>query len=275
MIGELLERLDALQARIRGGSAVNVNDREAKEEIIAIASAYFSRCRKSLVKGVGEDNKLLIHDQNWQDLIRLAHGNNARRTYLKSIKTLRKEMADFNVAYLSRLSEQSADNSGLSNLTPSEQLIIKTLELSIPSAAASYRQALLDLRGAERLSYRGTASELRESLRETLDHLAPDQDVMGQPGFGLEDGQTKPTMKQKAQYILGIRGRSRTKRMVAEKSIELVDILAGEITRAIYNQASLATHVETSRAEVVKIKRYVDTVFFDLLEISQSPESTA
>lgn len=273
MIRELLERLDGLQTRIRRAHAVNINDRETKEEAIAIGSMYFAQCRKPLVKTVGENESLLSHDQNWQDLIRLAHGNNARTTYLKSIKVLRKELADFNVSCLSRLSERPGASSDLSDLTPAEQLIIKTLDLSIPSAAASYRQALLDLRGAERLSYRGTASELREALRETLDHLAPDQSVVGQAGFTLEPGQTKPTMKQKAQYILGVRGRSKTKRMVAEKSIELVDTLAGEITRAIYNHASLATHVETSRTEVMKIKRYVDTVFFDLLEISEGPET--
>jgi len=273
MIRELLDRLDGLHTRIRRGHAVNVNDREAKGEAIAIASLYFSQCRKMLTKGLGDDKNLLSHDENWQELIRLAHGNNARRTYVKAIKLLRRELTDFNVAHLSHLSEQSGDSSGLSDLAPAEKLIIKTLELSIPSAAASYRQALLDLRGTERLSYRGTASELRESLRETLDHLAPDQDVMGKAGFALEQGQTKPTMKQKAQYILVVRGRSKTKRMVAEKSIELVDTLAGEITRAIYNQASLATHVEASRLEVIKIKRYVDAVFFDLLEISDNTQT--
>ena len=225
MIRELLERLDGLQTRIRRAHAVNVNDRETKEETIAIGSMYFAKCRKALANTIGENESLLSHDQNWQDLIRLAHGNNARTTYLKFIKVLRKELADFNVTFLSRLSERPGGSSDRSDLTPAEQLIIKTLDMSIPSAAASYRQSLLDLRGAERLSYRGTASELREALRETLDHLAPDQDVMGQAGFTLEPGQTKATMKQKTQYILGIRGRSKTKRMVTEKSIVLVVVL--------------------------------------------------
>ena len=199
MLRELLEKLDGLKSRIRRGRPVNVNDRETKDEAIAVASAYFGQCRKVLAKGIGEHEHLLSHDEKWQELVRLAHGNNARRSYLNHIKILRKELAEFNIAYLSHLSEQSPDNSGLSDLTPAEQLIIKTLELSIPSAAASYRQALLDLRGTERLSYRGTASELRESLRETLDHLAPDDDVSSQSGFALEPDQTKPTMKQKLQ----------------------------------------------------------------------------
>ena len=40
MIRELLDRLDGLHTRIRRGHAVNVNDREAKGEAIAIASLY-------------------------------------------------------------------------------------------------------------------------------------------------------------------------------------------------------------------------------------------
>jgi hypothetical protein len=39
--------------------------------------------------------------------------------------------------------------------------------------------------------------------------------------------------------------------------------------RAVYNRASLATHVQQSKTEVRKIKRYVDTVLYDLLEIAK------
>ena len=55
-----------------------------------------------------------------------------------------------------------------------------------------------------------------------------------------------------------------------EKSVNLIESLAGDVARAVYDRASLATHVESSRIEVQRIKRYVDTVLFDLLEISES-----
>ena len=275
MIRQLLDRLEALHTRLRRGSTVNVNDGRTKEDVIAVAGQYFSTCRPALVRAIDESTALLHHDAGWQDLIRLAHANNSRRTYLKVISSLRKELTDLNVAALSNLSDRGGRASGPSDLTPAENLIIRTLESSTPSSAASYRQAILDLAGRDRLSYRGTASELREALRETLDHLAPDADVVAQPGFALEPGQGQPTMKQKAHYILALRGRSKRKRTLAVKSIELVDTLTGEITRAVYNEASLATHVEASRAEVLKLKRYVDTLFFDLLEISDRTEESA
>jgi hypothetical protein len=267
MIRELLADIEGLRVRLRRGSTVNVNDRHTKDAVMGAATLYFSACRPHLVRALGETPALLHHDAEWQGLIRLAHGNNSRRTFLKSVASLRSGLTELNIAALSSISNRGGQVSGPSSLTPAEALIIRTLENSIPPAAASYRQAILDLNGGDRLSYRGTASELRESLREALDQLAPDADVSAQQGFTLEPGQKQPTMKQKALYILTVRGRSRKQRTLAVKSIELVDMLSGEIARAVYDRASLATHVEASRAEVLKLKRYVDTVFFDLLEI--------
>jgi hypothetical protein len=269
VIGDLIARLQTLQSRVSRGQAMNVNDRQTKEEIISTATTYFSSIRHSLVEGLGDESKILPLDAKWQDLIRLAHGNNSRKSYQKLIRAIQKELTALNVVRLSSISHKGFGGSGVSDMTPAEQMVVTTLDNSVPSAAASYRQAILDLAGGERLSYRGTASELREALRETIDHLAPDGDVMGQTGFKSEQCQNKPTMKQKVRFILRSRGTSKTQREVAENSLDLVESLTGEVARSIYNRASLATHVETTRNEVLKIKRYVDTVLHDLLEISE------
>ena len=93
---------------------------------------------------------------------------------------------------------------------------------------------------------------------------------MKQVGFKLEQGQTKPTMKQKVRFVLSSRGLKKTQQEVSEKSASLVEELSGEVTRAVYNRASLATHFQESKREVEQIKRYVDTILFDLLEIRDS-----
>ena len=72
-------------------------------------------------------------------------------------------------------------------------------------------------------------------------------------------------MRQKARYVLASRERNKTQRDSAEKMLALIDELSGEVMRAVYNRASLATHIHQSKGEVQKIKRYVDTVLFDLL----------
>jgi hypothetical protein len=221
-----------------------------------------------LVATTGETDLLLRHDELWQQLVRLAHGNNARRTYLNTLRELRKELSDFNISALSTPVVLSTQSPASASPSREETLILKTLEALVPSAAASYRQGLSDLTGPERLSYRGTAADFRESLREALDQLAPDADVKAQGWYKPEDGQKKPTMRQKVRYILTSRERNKTQRESAEKMLTLIEELSGEVMRAVYSRASLATHIHESKSEVHKIKRYVDTVLFDLLEIA-------
>jgi hypothetical protein len=271
MTEELRAGIDTLISRLRRGKSVNVNDRETKSEALALATSYFEKGRSPLLKSLdGDSDRLKSHDLDWQQLVRLAQGNNSRKSFLTTAAELKKGMAELTIDRLSNLAEKGIHGGGLSDLSPAEKCIISTLDKSVPTAGASYRQGILDLRDGNRLSYRGTASEFRETLRETLDHLAPDAEVAKQPGFKPEQDQKKPTMKQKVRFVLASRGRNKTQREAADRSVELVESLAGELARAVYNRASLATHVETSRQEVFKVKRYVDTVLVDLLEISES-----
>jgi hypothetical protein len=270
MIADTLSRIDALLTILRRTGTVNVNSQETKGRALEVAQIYFSATRPFVVATLGEAAALLEVDENWQALVRLAQGNNARSTYLKVVGKLRKQLAELNVAALSSIVVHRADDAA-ALVTNEEKLLIATLERLVPSAAASYRQGLLDLRASDRLSYRGTAAEFREALREVLDHLAPDKDVASRPGFKLEPNQGKPTMKQKVKFILSSRGAGNTRRESTEKSAALIEELSGEVTRAVYNRASLATHVQESKNEVSQIKRYVDTVLFDLLEVSSTP----
>jgi len=270
MVGELLKELLAFTARLKGRSSVNVNDEVSKASAIGLATKYFNSVRPSVRQTLGDSYDPTNLDAGWQDLVRLAHGNNARSTYLKLLKGLAAALKDANVSALSRAAERRGSATSPSDLTAAETQLLETLEALLPTAAASYRQGLLDLGSEQRLSYRGTASEFREALRETLDHLAPDSDVAKQTGFKYEDGQTRPTMKQKTRFVLTSRGRSKTQAAVTEKAIAVVEGLTGEVVRATYDRASLATHLETTRAEVQRIKRYVDTVLFDLLEIPEA-----
>jgi Predicted pPIWI-associating nuclease len=271
MIQEIISSLEAMNHTLRRAKAVNVNDQATKDQSIALAHRYFTEARPLLIRSLGEAASILEHDELWQRLVRLAHGNNARNTYLQTVRKLRKDLSEFNIQILTVGAVTGHRERGQSDISPEEKLLLETLEQLVPSAAASYRQGLTDLKEGARLSFRGTATEFREALRETLDHLAPDDDVTKQDGFRFEANQRRPTTKQKVGYVLSSRRRNRTQRSAAEKSVTLVEELAGEITRAVYNHASLAAHVQQSKREVERIKRYVDTVLFDLLEISSRP----
>lgn len=264
MLNQLIAEVEAFGEGLRRGHSVNVNDQSSRDRAIELATRYFTETRASLA-ALG-DASLPSHDEKWQQLVRLAHGANPRRTYLKIVTAIRTELIEYRISALA-VASLPKDTPGVT-LSQEEALILRTLNDLLPSAAASYRQALFDLGTGDRVSYRGTAAEFRESLRETLDHLAPDADVQAQEGFKFEDKQTTPTMKQKMRYVLKSRERNKSQRESAEKAMELADTLAGDVMRAVYSRASLATHVQASKAEVKKIKRYVDTLLFELLEIT-------
>ncbi|NVN84983.1 MAG: hypothetical protein HXX15_02745 [Rhodopseudomonas sp.] len=150
-------------------------------------------------------------------------------------------------------------------MTEDECKLLESLREVVPSAALSYHQALLDLRYNERMSFRGPALELREVLREVLDHMAPDEKVTGAIGFKLEQGRSSPTMKQKVRYILRSRGVGKTKSASPEGSASAVDEIVSNLTRSIYDLGSLATHVASERRQVLQVKRYIDAVLHDIL----------
>lgn len=267
MIEELLNQLKGLVSSIRKNKAVNINSRTIREATISIGSFYFKNCRSDAYRVLEDEKALSDLDEQWQQVIRLAHGNNSKKSYLSILNRLMKKTTDLAVTSHA-LTSSGALLSPTMSYSQAEQIIIKTLDDLLPSAAQSYRQGLQDLNsGVMRFSYRGSACELREALRETLDLLAPDEDIAKQSWFKLEPNSTGPTMKQKVRFILNSRGNSKAQRSLAEKSVALVENLCGEVARAVYTRASISTHVQTTKQEVQQMKRYLDAVLFDVLEI--------
>lgn len=259
MIASMLSDIETLQKDIKKVSSVNVNKKEVKESAVKLGTAYFNEVRSRIPKI--ESNLIDNLDSSMQDLIRLGHGNNSKSSYTKTIKGIISTLKEINISI-------AISPKRLANIQPIEQKIIDTITKIVPSASLSYQQAIADLgQPIVRTSYRGTAVELRESLRETLDYLSPDEEIMKEPGFKLEPKQTKPTMKQKVRFILKSRGYGDSKRTPTEKATEIIDELFGQITRAIYDRASLATHKKSERDEAEKIKRYVDVVLLELLAL--------
>ena len=148
-----------------------------------------------------------------------------------------------------------------------EQKILSDLTNRLPSAALSYRQALSDLSDAERVSFRGTAHELREAVREVLDQLAPDEKVLKAPGFKLERDRTKRTMKQKVRFIFKDQQRSLTESGPAENAVDAIAETIASMARSTYERGSMSGHTEQTKTEVLKVKRYVEAVLHDILEV--------
>jgi hypothetical protein len=194
-----------------------------------------------------------------QKFVKVDGGYKLQRHYRETLsKRLRVESA---------AGPSGASRSTSNGLTSDESKLLEAMEKMLPSANISYRQALVDLRDDERVSFRGPALELREVLREVLDHVAPDKDVLASPGFQLEQNRPKPTMKQKVRHVLRARGVGKTKAGSPEDSASAVDAIVSDLTRSVYDLGSLATHVASERRQVVQVKRYIDAVLHDILEI--------
>lgn len=259
-LGEALTRFVAHLSR---SSSVNVNSASLRNEIKAVAQQYFRRARPLLAQA-GAEAELPELDTSFQNLLQLADGRNAASTYWKYLKRVKKIFPRVSGQIEVRVGAGTQD---VATEHKVEQQLLEALSKLVPSAALSYQQAIADLNASNRSSYRGPAVELREALREVLDHLAPDDDVMKSEGFKLEKDQTKPTMKQKVRFILRARGRSKATAAVPENTTTTIDAVIGDLARSVYTHGSVATHVATERRNVVQLKRYVEVVLHDILEL--------
>lgn len=247
--------------------SVNVNKETLRTEVRELVQEYFRSLRPALVKLGLNDDVFVSLDGPAQELLRLATGRNARASYLRAFRAFHQARVAAETERELKLGHAAA--SSLVDLVTSgvETQILTTLRKLLPSAGLSYEQALRDLRGAPRLSYRGTAVELREALREVLDHLAPDADVMRSPGFKLEKDAARPTMKQKAQFILKARGTVSGALSTPKDAIQRVEEASASLARSVYTRGSVSTHVATTREEVLTMKPYVDGVLAELLQV--------
>lgn len=151
--------------------------------------------------------------------------------------------------------------------TQEDEQVTDKLHALVPSAALSYQQAILDLKDDKRISFRGPALELREALREILDHLAPDSEVTSAPGYVQEKDRTGPTMKQKVRFIM----KKKEKRHISdapEQAAAAFEESIAALTRAVYKLSSKATHAAGERQSVVQLRRYVVAILHEIIEPS-------
>jgi len=267
MLEGLQSSLETLSSAIKKSQTVHQNTQATKEAARALVQRWFRDIRAKLRDRGVSDLILNEIDSGMQDLLRFAQVRTRTESYVSLLRTLKTQIDDLEVEIELTVSENipRGRSAGLSDF---ELRLLETLENLVPSGALSYRQAIQDLDDSSRISYRGTANELRAVLWDVLERLAPDDSVISAPGFKFEDGRISPTQKQKARFIL----RSRlggSARKTPEITIDLIEDRIGALSRAVYDRSSISAHVAASRAEVVQVKMYLDTVLSELLEVSQ------
>lgn len=265
---DLWSNLEALIGALARSHAVNVNSASLREAAKQLVQNYFRIVRPELEKLPLSADHVNQMDEPMQRLLELSNGRNSKQSYVQAIRPLRKQRPVIERERELLIGKRGAAQGGARNFSSGlEEAILGTLSEMVPSAALSYEQAIRDLADENRVSARGTAAELREVLREVLDHLAPDADVMKSDGFKLEKDRGRPTMKQKTRFILKSRGMGKTMRESPEAALQRIEDSSGLLARSVYDRGSVATHVATSRTEVKQLKLYVEGVLAELLEI--------
>jgi hypothetical protein len=264
---DFLKELRAFAEGVGKNSAVNINAERLRTAGRQVVQRYFRTVRPSLAKCGMSAERLAAVDTPMQDLMTLTAGQNTKRSYVSLLRPLRKLLPQVEADYEYRLSTMRTAAESMFGSEFATDLHA-TLERLVPTAANSYLQALRDLSEDSRVSFRGPAAELRETLREVLDRLAPDEQVMKAPGFNAaEMHKGHPTMKQKARFILQARETPGGARESTETALERVEEATAALARSVYTRGSISSHVTTTRTEVAQLKRYVETVLGDLLQV--------
>ena len=262
----LRDELASLQNALARIRAKHLNRAEQKNKVRLFVQNYFRNYRPVFKDHLSSEETLLPIDQEMQDLLRLTQGRTLLDQYKDATKRMTRAINELEIMSVSKPVDKRMPDSQMSSR---DEKILETLEKLLPAAAVSYLQGLMDLKDKDRVSWRGVAVEFRETLRETLDHLAPDDSVSAQAGFKLEEGAKKPTMKQKMTFLLTSRGRTKSSMETPKKTINVIEEMMGGLVRSVYERASVSTHVPTNREEVQKIKNYVEILLVELLELPE------
>jgi hypothetical protein len=265
---ELAAQLEKLRRQLSSHTAATVGKRDIREQAKSVVQQYFRQSRPYLVNLSFSDEELAALDEQMQTLLRLANGVSQKAAYNGAVRTARRILDQIEMSREMRLGLAATHGVPATATQPSvvERAIIETLSELLPGAALGYEQALKDIADEDRLSYRGVAAELRETVREVLDRLAPDTD-MRSAGVAIERGQTGFTQKQKVRHILRSRGVPDNARKVPEESVRLIEELTASVARSVYVRGSISTHVPSPLEEVRQLKLYVDGVLGELLAI--------
>lgn len=262
-IESFIHQLSQARKELNKVSSHQLNSQKRRGDLRALVEDYFKNVRPSLISASEQDQDVGNVDNSMQELLVLCHKRGSVKRYQTLLSKARKSLISLDARLL--VSPIGSENLGQDNSI--DATILETLEQIVPSAALSYKQAIQDLQANERFSWRGPATDLREALRETLDYLAPDSDVIAMAGYKQSPDTNGPTMKQKVRFILKSRDITKALSAPAETATESIETAVGSFVRSVYTRSSVSTHTPTEKAEVIRIRDFVRVVLCELLEV--------
>ncbi|MGB7061254.1 MAG: hypothetical protein WBF13_02730 [Candidatus Zixiibacteriota bacterium] len=265
-IDEFTDSLASLQEMFKHKSAKKVNTDEEKNAVRAVAATWFRTFRPLFARLLGSEAPLESIDVWLQDLLRLATSKSARSSYISLIQKTRKAFKDTLLVSLTKAYWEQLPQTSSSDY---HKVVGNRLEAMEPSLRDSYEQVIRDLSSDERKSFKGTANELRELLREVLHRLAPDGSVRKQSWFRSahpnDADSARPNHAERTKFILRLKGRGSAFTEAAENHAEAVEDRLGRVVRSSYSRASASAHTHQAKEEIQAQLRYLNALFLELL----------
>ncbi len=130
--------------------------------------------------------------------------------------------------------------------------------------ADSYIQVASDLASDDRLTWMGTAHEIREMLRAILDTLAPADAVKEATWYRQEQSTNGPTQKQKVRYISEQKKAGSAEKKLTD-DLGVIQEKVEAFARDMYGRSSDAAHRSKDKTEAFKLLKYFEAFAFDML----------
>ena len=263
-IDQIINDVEAMTRSLSRIRSRQIRTSSRTSAVRSFVRSYFNDFRPILLSASVAEEDFGDLDVNMQNLLRCTHKQTLKTRYLSCLGNIKQTLHDLEVNTLIPVGYKK--NVATDDLKC--QAILETLEKVCPVAAISFEQGLTDLRETDRKSWRGTSVEFREALRELLDVMAPDKNLISQADFKVEGDTKKPTMRQMVVFILKSRRLSRSQQKAPLEAVEVVEIQVGKFVRSVYERSSAATHTQITKDEVIKVRDYITLALVELLEIS-------
>lgn len=264
---DFLDVLERLLTRLRSRTSPEISGQMERRNLRSVVGAWFAQYRPSFVAIVGEEPAILSMDEKMQELLKLASEDSARRTVTRLCKSAIEYFKERLLVPLSRGYWSQAPERAPAGYDDEVAAKLRVLDINL---AESYIQAVLDIEDDERLSYRGTAAELREVITDVLHALAPTEQVKATDWYkeARRSGartETNPTRAERTRFILRERAQGSAVSDAAESYTTTIEDRLADVVNATYRRGSAAAHSGAERQELESLLPYVNALLRELL----------
>lgn len=256
--------LKNLQSRLRQSKGSTVSLQEIRTLSKSVANLWFHDIAPLAKLASNNETALKTIDDLMDQLVAHTLKATKKETYLA---TTRDALSTYDKQIFVDLHKQvGAVLAGTASI--GDNSIIDALAKISESLVAGYQQVHKDLADEGRISWRGTADEIREVLRELLESLAPDEFVKRATWYKQEPNTDGPTQAQRAKYALEHHAAQTYRINATQETVNLVEQSISRLVRKTFQRANNAAHTTQDKDEVRRILGYFDLLVKDLLGLS-------